>query len=245
MPAIHEEISAYLRSLIVNLSPGAPLPTEAEITRQFRCSRWSARKALDTLKKEGLVYSGQGRRTRVLDTVPHESFESVISAGAAFRRLGIKLEQETIFAGPIPSNAELSAKLTIPEGESIIKISRLRSAHRRPIIVEHLHFPWHIGRPLLDTALKTAEIHARLLTDGVDYQTVHRELGATSCPSDEAALLKISPNAPIFEVKVHALDRRHHAVEYSIYHYCASKVSIALETLRHSPSPLKMQFHPH
>lgn len=240
MLAIHEQITAYLREIILSSRPGAPLPTEAELTAHFGCSRWSARKALDTLRHEGLIRSGQGRRSRVVDTTPHESFEGVISAGAVLRRLGRRPGHELLRAEPAPAEGELARELDVREGENIIAISRVRTANGRPVLVEHLHFPWEIGRPLLDLPPEAEDLHARLLADGVDYQEVERHLEALPCPAEEAPLLGLQPGEPLLCVRVQAWDRRRRPLESSSYHYRADAVSFAVSTHRHTASPLRL-----
>lgn len=243
MPAIHEQITAYLREIILESQPGAPLPTEAELTARFECSRWSVRKALGTLRNEGLIRSGQGRRSLVVDTTPHESFEGVISAGAVFRRLGYRPGHRLISAQPLPAGGEVARQLGVREGENVIGISRVRMANGRPVLVEHLHFPWEIGRPLLDLSAETEDLHAKLLADGVDYQDVERHLEARPCPAEEAPLLGLNTGEPLLCVRVQAWDRRRRPIEYSTYHYRFDAVSFAVSTHRHTASPLRLSFH--
>ncbi|MEO3876103.1 GntR family transcriptional regulator [Nonomuraea sp. B12E4] len=62
-PYRYQVIAAWLREQIVrgDLAPGAGLPSEAELRRQFRASRNTVRQALSVLELEGLVAAEQGR----------------------------------------------------------------------------------------------------------------------------------------------------------------------------------------
>ncbi|HAW23394.1 MAG TPA: GntR family transcriptional regulator, partial [Pseudomonas sp.] len=46
-------------------TPGAPIPTEAELTRHYGVAIGTVRKAVDTLVNEGLLLRSQGRGTFV------------------------------------------------------------------------------------------------------------------------------------------------------------------------------------
>ncbi|MEU8321177.1 winged helix-turn-helix domain-containing protein [Nonomuraea sp. NPDC048881] len=63
VPYRYEVIAARLREQIVHgdLGPGAGLPSEAELRRQFGVSRNTVRQALSVLEHEGLVVAEHGR----------------------------------------------------------------------------------------------------------------------------------------------------------------------------------------
>ncbi|MGP3914258.1 GntR family transcriptional regulator [Nonomuraea sp. 10N515B] len=63
VPYRYEEIAARLREQIErgDLTPGAALPSEAELRRQFAVSRNTVRQALSVLEREGLVVAEHGR----------------------------------------------------------------------------------------------------------------------------------------------------------------------------------------
>src|SRR5690554_4223392 len=71
----YAEIATYLRSQIASgeLRPGDELPSEKELCQLFDTARGTVRQAVAVLRQEGMVSSGQGRRSRVLDTVPTQS----------------------------------------------------------------------------------------------------------------------------------------------------------------------------
>ena len=68
-PQQHEKIAEYLRKEIRDgtYEPGDTLPSEAELCAQFDSSRGPVRQAMSTLRSEGLISSGRGRRSVALD----------------------------------------------------------------------------------------------------------------------------------------------------------------------------------
>ncbi|MEV0995537.1 GntR family transcriptional regulator [Nonomuraea sp. NPDC050202] len=63
---LYLQISEVLRSRIAaELSPGDPVISEAEIQREFKVARTTARRAIRVLRNQGLVHTRQGEGTFV------------------------------------------------------------------------------------------------------------------------------------------------------------------------------------
>ncbi|WP_084965506.1 GntR family transcriptional regulator [Thermoactinospora rubra] len=62
---IYVQIATILRDRIRGLSSGQPVPSEADIQREFGVARATARKAIHILREEGLIYTVQGQGTFV------------------------------------------------------------------------------------------------------------------------------------------------------------------------------------
>jgi DNA-binding GntR family transcriptional regulator len=72
-PAKYLQIAGYLRDQIIrgDLPPGAEVPSERQIAEEWRVSRPTATRALQTLRYQGLVESRQGAGTYVRDLQMH------------------------------------------------------------------------------------------------------------------------------------------------------------------------------
>ncbi|MFD5766316.1 GntR family transcriptional regulator, partial [Streptomyces sp. NPDC127049] len=78
---LHRSIADELRRRIRrgDLGVGESVPSEAQLCEEFSASRGPVRQALATLRDEGLIGGGQGKRATVLDAVPAQPFESFLS----------------------------------------------------------------------------------------------------------------------------------------------------------------------
>ena len=76
----HKKIADYLRGLIKDesIKAGDFLPSEAELCEKFNSSRGPVRQAIASLRAEGLVSSGRGRRSVVLGSFTGENFEVTV-----------------------------------------------------------------------------------------------------------------------------------------------------------------------
>ncbi|WP_113700002.1 GntR family transcriptional regulator [Nonomuraea lactucae] len=63
---LYMQISEIIRSRIVSgLPPGSPVPSEAELQKEFGVARTTARKAIRILRDQGLVHTVRGEGTFV------------------------------------------------------------------------------------------------------------------------------------------------------------------------------------
>jgi GntR family transcriptional regulator len=118
-------------------TPGAPSPTEAELTRHYGVAIGTVRKAVDTLVNEGLLLRSQGRGT----FLRRPNFET--SLARFFRQVNAGGGRETptsrILSKTLqtPSQAVTDA-LKLSEGEQVVHMERLRMVEGRVLFHEDI-----------------------------------------------------------------------------------------------------------
>ncbi|MFC9965715.1 GntR family transcriptional regulator [Nocardia ignorata] len=134
MPEIEEvlpkylQIAGYLRDQIVrgDLPPGAEVPSERELAVTWKVARPTAGKALQSLRRQGLVESRQGSGTYVRE--PHaaprarERFERAASLGTAYS------DTESVefpFVGIVDGPAHVTDALGLAAGSRVLQRQRL------------------------------------------------------------------------------------------------------------------------
>ncbi|GAA2302835.1 hypothetical protein GCM10010149_60280 [Nonomuraea roseoviolacea subsp. roseoviolacea] len=107
---LYLQISAILRARIVDeLRPGSPVPSEAEIQREFGVARTTARRAIGVLRTEGLVHTIQGRGTFV---GPQKGPAQDVSRRPYYRRIAHDLI-ERITAGELAPRRPIPGELAL------------------------------------------------------------------------------------------------------------------------------------
>ncbi|WP_367784472.1 GntR family transcriptional regulator [Mesorhizobium marinum] len=200
LPA-YRRLQAALGDAIASgaLKPGAALPAERQLALELGISRVTVRRAMAELVQEGLVVQRHGSGTFVSGT-PERVVQSL-------SRL-YSFSEDMTSRGRIPgtwwlgrelsvANADEARRLEIANGESIVRMSRLRLADKEPI------------------ALETSLIPAAMLPDPKQiedslYQTL-RDLGhvptravqrfsAINLDEESAHLLRVPRGAPALDI---------------------------------------------
>ncbi|MFB9072138.1 GntR family transcriptional regulator [Citricoccus parietis] len=238
----HEEIAAYLRSAIhrKEFVPGDPLPSESELCERFTSSRGPVRQAMATLRTEGLITSGRGRRSTVLDDVPTQSFDGVISYSEWCRQSGFEPGQATQTVTRGPAWPALAASLDLDAGAPVVSVFRLRLLDGAPAMVERLNYPLDVGQHVLSFDTDSGSIYQRLIESGVDIHHATRTIDAIGADQDDADLLQVPVGTPLLRVRRRAFTRTGAPVEASDDRYLPGTASFTLTATRGNPSPLTM-----
>lgn len=238
----HEQIAHYLRSSIRDGSfpPGDELPSEAELTRKFTSSRGPVRQAMATLRTEGLISSGRGRRSVVLDNVPTQSFDDVISFTQWCRNSDIEPGQRTQWVARRPAEKALAASLEIADGAPVVSVFRLRLMDAVPTMVERLNYPLSVGQHILTFDTDSGSIYQELIDNGVDISRASRTIDAVAAEDEDAALLAVPVGTPLLRVRRRAFTSRGEPIESSDDRYLPWKASFTLNSTRDTPSSLSM-----
>ncbi|AKE39672.1 GntR family transcriptional regulator [Corynebacterium camporealensis] len=238
----HAKIARYLRELISSgaLSPGDLLPSEAELCERFDSSRGPVRQAMATLRTEGAISSGRGRRSVVLGNYNAESFEATYCVTEWLRAQGVKPGQQTLWLARRPAPANAARSLRLEEGEPLIFVHRIRYANGAPVMIERQYFPLSVGRKLLDFDADNGSIHAFLHDNGVDIDNVHRTLSLEMAAPEDADALEVQTGTPLMALNLDISNQAGLPVEYAEYLYRPDRLQLSMTTVRGGNSPLEV-----
>ena len=238
----YDEIAHYLRTAIREgyFQPGDELPSEAELTRKFTSSRGPVRQAMSTLRTEGLISSGRGRRTVVLDNVPTQSFDDIISFTQWCHNADIVPGQRTQWVTRRPAEKSLAASLRIPDGDPVVSVFRLRLMDDVPTMVERLNYPLEFGRHVLAFDTDSGSIYQELIDQGVDISRTSRTIDAIGANEDDATLLEVPVGTPLLRVRRRAFTGAGALIESSDDRYLPWKASFTMNSTRGNPSSMAL-----
>ncbi|WP_250008137.1 GntR family transcriptional regulator [Actinoplanes sp. M2I2] len=233
---LHRTLAARLRDRIRGgeLAIGASLPSEAELCREFAASRGPVRQALATLREEGLISGGQGKRPVVLDAVPSQPFESFLSftlrAVITGHEPGQQL-QEIALRRPEPT---VAAALQIEPDELAVQLLRLRLLDGRPAMLERMSYVEAVGRPLLDADLNAGSIYAYLIDRGVDVHAARHTFDAVAADPTDSRLLGVPVGAPLLRERRLTTDSTGAPIEWSDDRYRPDIATVTMTNTRAS-----------
>ncbi len=122
------------------LKPGDQLPSEAQLSLKYSVSRITARRALEDLSQQGIVYSHQGvgsfvAQTRIREMSGFRSFSEDIQAR------GLKPSSRVVELAESDPDAETIRRLALAPGERVYRLHRVRLADEQPVADEIAFLP--------------------------------------------------------------------------------------------------------
>lgn len=216
---LYHQIFTILRSQILDgrLEPGALVPGEEELTRQFNVSRITARRALAELAAEGLVTRGRGRGTHVAPrNEPPPVRAGVEGLLENLLAMGLKTSVNLIEFGYEPAPPDAAAALRIAPGEIVQRSVRVRSLDVGPFSYLTTYVPAEIGRKFGRKDLAEAPLLSLLERSGVVISGADQTISATLADPRVAPALETVVGAPLIRISRSVQDQAGRGVEYLV-----------------------------
>jgi GntR family transcriptional regulator len=232
------EIEQSLRARIAGLLPDDPLPSDAELCREFGVSRMTARNAVARLAQEGLVYRVPGRGTFVAEPPVHRQAGNLLSFTEEMRRRGRVPSSRVLDRGLRPGSAEETARLRLPDGSDVLALRRLRLADDEPMAVEAAVFPPGLAEGLAQADLETGSLHEALVRLGRVPAVGRATLSAEPATREDARTLKVKTGSPLLVERRLIIDSEGRPLELTASRYPGDRygldVAFDVELPRHS-----------
>ncbi|WP_419997823.1 GntR family transcriptional regulator [Streptomyces boninensis] len=217
---LHQQVAQSLRQQILghDLSPGTPLPSEAELCAAFGVGRSVVRQAVASLAADGLVIRRQGRPTLVASPAEYRRlvqratglFEQFAGSGQELRTIVRTLRADT---PPPRAQAFLHTSDTL-------RLERLRLADGDPLSYVRTWLPAARVPGLRAESLTDASLH-RLLTEEYGLRPVsgRRQVRAVAADDMLAEALGTQPGGPLLLLEGETTDQHGRALEwFSTWH---------------------------
>ena len=181
---------------------GDRLPSEADLVAELGVSRTTARRALDELRRQGLVRREPGRGTFLASPRLRSNLAYLHSFSEEIERWGYTPGVRLLSQEERAADEEVAAWLGVEVGEGVLYVRRLRLADERPIFVCDSFLPTSRFPTLRDADYGTVSL-SRLLEERTGRKVEHARqwLRATAVEPDVAALLEIPTGVPVLNVR--------------------------------------------
>ena len=190
--------------------PGARLPSESELSKEFGVSRATVRTVLARMEAEGLILRKQGDGTYVNEHI--QDVNTHLGGLWEFSRLiessGYKPTIQSLEISTRPATPEEVERLHLGPGEPVVWMQRLFLADQRPVILANNAIPYHfidtsqgelVGSYPIQKFLKTF-CHKKIAYAILD-------IGANTIPAGEARLLELADGQPLLNIYITFYDR--------------------------------------
>lgn len=194
---------------------GAAILSEKEISAQMKVSRMTVRQAVKALCSQGVLYSERGKGTFVSEIKWEKNFRNVLSFTEEMSGIGSRPTSKLLSLGVIRADSNTARALGMKPSEKVISLRRLRLANGIPMAIEWSHIPLSFCPGLVDNFDPHTSLYKKLADDyGIHIAVTEEVAEAALATVEEARLLKISKNSPVFNFVRTSYLRDGKAVEY-------------------------------
>jgi len=222
---LYERLEGRIRS--GQWRPGDRIPPESELLTQYEVSRITVRKVLAMLVAEGLLVRERGRGSFVASPKLEHGMTTIVSFTDDMRQRGFSPGTKIIFMGLVPAPRAIADALSVPEGEELARIDRLRLADEQPMCVEesfliHRHLPGILEHDLANDSLR--EIKQRVY--GIRWSRARQTIQAVPAAPEIARLLSVKTGAPLLFFDRVTFSQDNVAMEYLRVYYRADRYTL-------------------
>jgi GntR family transcriptional regulator len=229
----YQRIQGTIRKRIEagQLHPGDAVPSERELARIHQVSLMTARHALASLEREGLVERRRGIGTFVAKPKIH--FNKLTSYTEQMASRGLSVRSKVLYAGVVNGEHEIAARLSLPSGSSLVKVERVRHAADEPFALETCYLSAEEFRGLAGLGLERGSLFATLERDyGVELAYADEEIDATAADVRTAKLLAVPRGTSLLRIRQLIYTTKGKAAIYVLGLYLSGRHTLVIRRFR-------------
>ena len=188
----YQEIAQTLRQRVQTEGPGHVLPSESDLSAEFGVSRVTVRRALETLRDEGLVESRQGFGWFVATAPLQQRLGRLDTIEAQLEERGVAPERQILEFAFVPAPAHVRARARLRAGAAG---EAAQPGRRRPVRRGHGVVPGR-ARPAPQPPRRRAQAVLRAARRR-SCAARRRPSAPRPRPTADAALLQVPVGSPV------------------------------------------------
>lgn len=219
----YQQIAQALHDMFTDGSyaPGALLPDQEQLAKQFHTTRITIRKAIQLLIVEGIVYSKRGAGTFLRKDFEADADleDSPIDRpiGTTATQKGRKVTSKVLgFSARMPTAEEQKA-LVIGKADPVYVIDRVRYVDGTVFAYEHTIMPTTI-MPITEEILH-GSVYAALMAHGIKIAGSHRKVYAIKATKADVKAIGAKLNDPVLVIKQTSYTEEGAPFEFSESHF--------------------------
>jgi GntR family transcriptional regulator len=206
--------------------PGARLPSEEQLAREFGISRVTLREALRVLSEDGILFRRHGSGTFVRDkrAMPVQDLSTILSISTMFKKAGLEHQILKADYGRVPANQRIAENLQIKSGEEVWQVERLRAIGGKPALYSFDYFPAGLVPPGGEERIKDYLFATYYFLSEVCGQKIDQgrcSLKPVLVDERLQEVMKLPRNTPLMYLEIVDLNPEQKPVSYAREYYCA------------------------
>jgi GntR family transcriptional regulator len=214
-----------------DLHTGDAVPSERELAKVHQVSLMTARHALASLEREGIVERRRGIGTFV--ATPKIHFNKLMSYTEQMASRSMEAGSKILFAKIIDDEQEATARLSLPPKSKVLKLERLRQAAGEPFALETCYLSSAEFSGLLSAPLHRESLFGILERDyRVEIGYADEEVDATAADPRTADLLGIPRREPVLRIRQVIFSSKGKSVMYVLGFYRSDRHNLVIRRFR-------------
>jgi GntR family transcriptional regulator len=229
----YQRIQGVIRRRIEagQLRTGDSVASERDLAKIHQVSLMTARHALATLEREGIVERRRGIGTFV--AAPKIHFNKLMSYTEQMASRSLTAGSKILFSKIIYDEQEIAARLALPTNPGIIKLERLRHSSEEPFALETCYFSSEEFPNLLSLPLNRESLFKVLEREyQVELGYADEEIDATAADTRTAELLSVSRGEPLMRIRQLIYSTKGKAITYVLGFYRSDRHKLLIRRFR-------------
>jgi GntR family transcriptional regulator len=190
-------------------APGERLPSANELAEQFKSTRATVASAVEVLRREGLLFTQQGRGAfvrqreplRLLDFAHGERAAGAPLADPSLEELGVAPTYRLISVGVEPASADVAERLGLSKGERVLARRFLMLGGDLPLELLASFFSDDFAADTRFVEPEPVDTYRTLIEEfGVRLSHFLQDIRSRMPAPDEARLLDLGPGDTILQL---------------------------------------------
>ena len=192
---------------------GQKISTEQELSKQYKISRITVRKAISELEAEGYLIKNQGKGTFVTRPKIERKIEYLLSFSEACKMNGMTPSSFVTTKEVLSPTKEQYKALDLSPNDKVLYIQRVRCADSQPLMCENNYYSYSKFSFLLDEKLDTSLYQLLNEKYGIHIsRSIDSYLEVTRANSSMSKLLNVPNREPLFYMYTKILDTKNQIV---------------------------------
>jgi len=207
-----ERIECYIMQK--GLAPHSKLPSERDLCKMWGVNRTTLRGAASRLIRDGKLYKQQGSGTYVSPPKLMRNLQDTKSTSETICSAGRTLRTEELNKCVVKCNKFVAQKLHLLLGAKAMFLRRLRIIDNEPAMIEISYLRYDHFPKIEQHDFSKCSLYEVLSENSVWIEGGRETIGVTYASPEEAGLLKIAENTPLFFLRGASCGQDGEPIEY-------------------------------
>jgi GntR family transcriptional regulator len=227
---LYLQIEEELRGMIQagELGPLARVPSENALSERFGVSRMTARKAIDRLVAEDVMFRRPGKGTFVGQPKIAHDPSQLLSFSAAMNAQGVHHSTRVLEAGTGPAPSNIARDLRLSPGSRVILVRRLRLIDDQPVAIHTSFIPARFVAILQGDL--TGSLNQLMTSAGARVTSTNDSVECVLAVGEIARRLHVRAGSPLVFISGIAYSREMEALRHSEALYRGDRFRFRVDT---------------